>query len=647
MMVQADPLDQFDADLAVLVTRLAELRESSPSDAERLMLPELESAVERLREVSTGLTAKGDEIVRRQVAGDRERSLLKSVFRDLPLAVLLLDRDGRVRRANNRAHGLLDVSADYVSGQPFVVFLTAADRNLFRMRLSVLHRSGADQSLAVTLARRGQPVPARLTLTCVDQPGDPRPVVAVIAVPTAGQPSAAGQGALEMTRAEALLTAVAPDPTPSVGTPADPPSDEIRAAARGGDIIREVTRILLEERNTTDAVVLQRVGTRLANRFAGWVVVDMLRGDAAVPTRAVVVPPAAERESGLAKSMERADAGAAPLPARVMTTGASVLHPHLDDLSVLGVDERGVAFLGAMGAHSLLCIPVRRSGRVVGTVTLARTGSSEPFRLTDQAAAEEVADLLGYAVLRQPESTDPAAHQLAEPFLPQRILSAPELDVAWLHLPGRGGASPFLDFYDLPGGWGATLGSVPVGGAAARAHVAMVRQWALLLGSDNVVPSGVLDELDDGLRRLRLTDLAVSAAVLALERRPRQLGVAMASAGHRSSLCVRVDGRVQRTDGGGLALNSPGGYDTHADTDELNPGDALVLYSNELAEVADAAGETFAGSGELTNCLARVAGQTARRMVDTLAAGLTEFAPAGGPADAVVAVVIRYVGDPD
>lgn len=621
-MVEVDPLDEFDRDLGDLQTRLLALRDANLTDDRGSVVPQLEAAAEQLRRVYDGLTVRAGDAAQRQVTLDRERLLLRAVFHGLPTAVLLVDREGRVRRANAQAHTLLAVSADYLSGQPLVAFLDAPDRSTFRIRLATLLRSGDEQVATVSLLVQGRRTPTRLALRTIELPSDPRPLVLVLATPTA---------------AEGETPPARPGPTSTA-----PDSDEIRAQAKGGDMVGEVMRILLAENGSADAVVLQRAAARLSSGFADWVVADTMREN--VSTRVAVAAPASETDSLLTQSLERADVMAAPLPFQVLGTGTAALQPHLDDLGGLGSDERGVSYLGAIGAHSVLCAPIIRAGAVVGALTMVRTGNSGPFRLAELAAAEEIGDLLG-RTLSPPRGATvaPGSTDAAEPFLPQRMLSVRDVDIAWVHMGGQGGTAPFLDFYEVPGGWGLALGSAPVGGGATQAYVAMVRQWAMLLGSDGRAPADVLSGLDEGLRRLRPGELPVSAAVLTLMTEDDRLTTTIASAGHRSSLCVRSDGRVQRTDGGGNPLNDPLGPATHVDQNTFGIGECLVVYTNELCDVRNEAGQTFAGSGELANSLARVAGQPARRVIDSLTSALTAFAPAS-PTDAVVALAVRYTG---
>lgn len=643
-MTEAEPTGDFDRVMAAFHSRLEQLRTTYDVATEGSVasaLLELELAAEQLRQSHDGLTARTAELEQRHAAADRDRHLMRSVFRDFPKACLLLDRDGRVRRVNQRATELLGVSSDYLSGKALVVFVEVAERTTFRARFGVVLRRQEEQSFGTVLLRRGVAVPTRLQLSPVRVPNDPRPLIAVVAEPLHPQ-------------AGAEQSTAGSDDVPALPTPSEPvaehqvtgpDSDVIRSLTRRGDLISDLTRVLLDETGASEPVLVQRAGSLLCTDTADWAVIDLIRDG--VPTRAVVCASAAEEDALLAQVIERADVSAAPLPCAVMNGEGAQLHPHVEDTTLLGSDDRSLPLLSALGAHTLLCVPVVAGGEPIGAITLLRTRSCESFGLLEQAALEGVGDLLGRSLRRTPRW--PRAGRgsvVAAPFLPHRLVSAPEIDVAWLHRPAwqpGTGAAPFLDFYDLPDGWGAALGSVADSGPRSQAYVAMIRQWALLAASPGTYPSDVLRQLDEGLRRLHSGDQTVSAAVLLLSPQPDGLHVRLASAGHRSSMTVRADGRVQRTDGGGLPLNGPGGPITHEDVDLLSRGDALVLFTNELPEVTNERGETFAASGVLANTLARTSGQPTQQIMDALNDELSAFAPHGLDVDVVV-VGIRFLG---
>src|SRR6516164_6617774 len=52
-----------------------------------------------------------------------ERRLLHTVFQQAPVPLFLLEQDGTIRRANNRAAALLGTPAGYATGRPLQTFI--------------------------------------------------------------------------------------------------------------------------------------------------------------------------------------------------------------------------------------------------------------------------------------------------------------------------------------------------------------------------------------------------------------------------------------------------------------------------------------------------------------------------------------------
>ena len=89
---------------------------------------ELELAQEELRVMHEEVTEQSQEVSRHSDAVDRERTLLRAVFGELPVPVFVLDDGGFIRRANGAAAELLGTSTAYMAGKPFPVFVDLAAR---------------------------------------------------------------------------------------------------------------------------------------------------------------------------------------------------------------------------------------------------------------------------------------------------------------------------------------------------------------------------------------------------------------------------------------------------------------------------------------------------------------------------------------
>ncbi|WP_432561418.1 PP2C family protein-serine/threonine phosphatase [Kineococcus sp. SYSU DK003] len=224
------------------------------------------------------------------------------------------------------------------------------------------------------------------------------------------------------------------------------------------------------------------------------------------------------------------------------------------------------------------------------------------------------------------------ADQLQRQLVPARLPAVPGLDLAVRYHPAtradgsRGEVSG--DFYDLrvlPGGDAiAVIGDVSGRGPRAAATTAALR-WAVrgvagatssparLLG---LVADAVHDALDDRF-----------ATVAAVKVPPANTPVTVALAGHPQLLLLPAGGAPRFVGRPGMLLGPFGDVDLHDETVDLEPGDALVLYTDGVTEAQSPDGELLGEEG----LLAAVAGR--------------EPQDAEGIADAVLAAVARHVGE--
>jgi GAF domain-containing protein len=326
----------------------------------------------------------------REDTADRDRKLLRAVYTELPLPVFLLERDGVVRRANRAACGLLDVAAAYPTGKPFPLFLDLPGRAPFRAQLSAAVRAGAVRLCPTPVLRRGRPVTTVLRLAPIRLPGEPEPLVTVVALPR-------GE-----TAAPPAPPTAAPDPV---------------GAARRLDLMAAMSRLLLgsgpaAEEETT----LGRAAGLLAAELADWVVVDLATSPAAAPglARHLVVGP----DRLLAERVRSVPPGRRALPGRAATTRRSVLAPAARPVE-LGRLPDGEPVGAALGVGSALSVPLlvpdgpltagpvadqlaatapAVGGGMLGVVTLARRDGRRAFELADVGLLEHLGEHLALAL---------------------------------------------------------------------------------------------------------------------------------------------------------------------------------------------------------------------------------------------------------
>ena len=179
--------DQEFADFSRRIRALRTARHGSPDVADALFI-ELELAEEELRVIRDQVTEQDQEIFRRSDATDRERTLLRAVFGELPVPVFVLDHGGFIRRANGAAAELLGTSSAYVAGKPFPVFVDLAARAAFRSQLSAVFRNGGKSSFNSVLLASRRHLRARILLARLNPPSEVHPLVAAAVLPPVAQP---------------------------------------------------------------------------------------------------------------------------------------------------------------------------------------------------------------------------------------------------------------------------------------------------------------------------------------------------------------------------------------------------------------------------------------------------------------------------
>jgi len=90
-------------------------------------LAELDAAIDALAAAEEG-TDGGPQNEASLDALHAERRLLRALFNEAPVALILVERDGTVRRVNQAAGELLDTGTGYATGRPFKAFVDLPSR---------------------------------------------------------------------------------------------------------------------------------------------------------------------------------------------------------------------------------------------------------------------------------------------------------------------------------------------------------------------------------------------------------------------------------------------------------------------------------------------------------------------------------------
>ncbi len=115
---------------------------------------ELDGAIDALTALQAQTTARKADAPSEQTRA--ERRMLRAVFQEAPVPLFLLERDGTVRRVNNRASDIIGSRPAYAAGKPFTVFVDLPSRAAVQTYLVAAARTGrARQTEAGLLSEAG------------------------------------------------------------------------------------------------------------------------------------------------------------------------------------------------------------------------------------------------------------------------------------------------------------------------------------------------------------------------------------------------------------------------------------------------------------------------------------------------------------
>ena len=603
-----------EREIAELRDRSGALRQSATLPGAQLpqlldaALAELDGAIDIAAALQAGLdpgAAGGPQAD----ASDGERRLLGAMFSDAPVPLLVLDRDGTIRRVNRRAADLLGAGAGYASGKLFTAFVALPARAAVHAQLAAVARTGKPRRVSCPLLGPDAAAQVVLALDVLDLAGESGLLIAAAStgtgtakpVPDTAGGETGGAGGSAAARA-------------------------VEAITHRLDLVTAATRLLLENATFSESVALQRCARLLAAELAAWVIVDVDRRQRL--RRQVVMGPADRESEQLARAGTAVDPQPGSAPRQVHESGSSLLIAHAEDAGILGTGAGDVPLLMQLGATSVLCVPLSDGEQSYGVLTLARRANEPHFEIADLGLVEELGEQLALAlrVDRMFRRRTEIADSLRASLLPRELPAVPGVEIAAAYVAATEGLEVGGDFYDVyrtPDGWGVSIGDVCGKGEHAAAVTAAARHAVRVLAHTDPDPAGVLRQVNELMLAEEYDGRFVTACAAHFRWHDGRLHAVLGSAGHPGPVLIRADGRVRMLAGGGMPLGlfpdaEPAGQDV-----ELSPGDLLFLFTDG---VTDARSPELAYFEErLTDALATLAGRPPAEVVSAMQALVVEF----------------------
>ena len=606
--------------VAGLKSRSAALRQAAANPDARQQelldaaLAELDGAIHELTASGNGAAGRGRDD---QVGGAHsDRRLLHAVFGQAPVALLVVDQDSTVRRANAAACDLLGVGPGYATGKTLTSLVEPASQAALRSQLAAVLRSRAAATVGCSLMAATGAVSCELGIRVLSLRGEEDRLLVTLAT----EPGLAGAGPLANA---GRRNPVRPRGRGKASESAD---QEITALTRRSDLLVAAACLLLDNAASSESVILQRCARLLAGDVATWVIVDVRRRGAL--RRHFVAGPDDPSSARLTQAISAVTPDPDHVSFRVCESGSSVLVTHIEDEEMLGRDGDGSPLLARLGAVSVLSVPVTDDSRSFGALTLVRNAAAGAFRLPDIGLVEQIADLLARAIAarrlltRQTE----AAEALRSSLLPPVLRAVPGVEIVAAHMAptrGREVGGDFYDVYPTPRGWGVAIGDVCGKGDDAAAATATARHAIRVLSHWNPDPAEVLRGANEIMLAEEFGSRFVTADAAHLSWDHRTLRVLLASAGHPGPVLLSPDGGTQMVTGGGVALGIFPDPEPAAQELRLEPGDVLFFFTDGLTG-ARSPQQTYLEE-ILTDRLADLTGRPAAEIVSEMRRVVLEF----------------------
>nr|WP_236677665.1 SpoIIE family protein phosphatase [Streptomyces actinomycinicus] len=259
-------------------------------------------------------------------------------------------------------------------------------------------------------------------------------------------------------------------------------------------------------------------------------------------------------------------------------------------------DPEGARQALAYGLHSLITVPLRARGVVLGMANFWRGGDAPRFEEEDVAVAEELVARAAVAIdnARRYSREHTMAVTLQRNLLPLGLPDQDALEIASRYLPAQSGVGgDWFDVIPLPGFRVAlVVGDIVGHGMQAAVTMGRLRTAVLNFSSLDLAPDELLGHLDEMVSRLDTQTATADddrvpltgATLLYAIYDPVGGHCTLSRAGHLAPAVVDPEGRVTMPD---LPLSPPlgvGGHPFEAGELELPEGSRLVLFTDGLIE---------------------------------------------------------------
>ena len=347
------------------------------------------------------------------------------------------------------------------------------------------------------------------------------------------------------------------------------------------------------------------------------------------------------------------------IPEDVFRTGQTRLVEDLLEPAVAPDHDHTIA----LGIREVLCAPLKmvqfvelgdapEEERRIGVLYLdsreRKSFRSTSMRAALETLANEAAVAIENARLYR-EAQDKAsleqdlrtAYEFQQALLPKAAPALGYFDAAALMVPCRMIGGDFFEYVTLDeGAFGFTLGDVAGKGAPAGLLGARIQEIFSAHAPLLVDPASTVDQINTTLLRRSLESRFVTMFYGILYRDGR---LRFCNGGHNPPILIAADG-VRRLQTGGLIVGLFDDAVFEEETQQMAPGDLLVVFSDGITEATNDQGEEF-GDDRIIECVSEAgAARDPEAVLTRMFDRLKEFTVDELQGDDMTGLVLRYTG---
>ena len=363
-----------------------------------------------------------------------------------------------------------------------------------------------------------------------------------------------------------------------------------------------------------------------------------------------------EQGSALRTMIRKVDkvTGAIPMRLGDQITGWMLRHQKPLIVNDFDTEKRFRAPSDRGGIHSLLCVPMKLKGRLIGVVNVFNKTGGVGFSAGDQRLlsiiASQSAQILENARLMEQrkalellEEELRLAREIQKKLLPKESPHVPGYDVVGVSEPAKRVGGDYFDFLDFGDGrLGLCLADVSGKGITAAMLLSNVQ--ATIRSQGRLAPDAgaCVSQSNDMLYASTDSDKFVTMFYAVLDTEAHRLEYC--NAGHNPPIMLGGSGGPVLLETGGPVLGVMEGFPYERGEVEFMPGQTLLVYSDGFSEAMNPRLDEF-GDARLRSSAETHAGLPPRELLDALLAEGSEFCGDAAQGDDMTIMAVKRMAD--